>query len=140
MRNLMKIAFITFLCIFCIGCSTHIPFTTDKKERAAYPMAHFPKAYKLEDKIKVKLELYAMLDQRLAPIIEHPQTYPAILFQILHVNFETLGFVANYPQQKDKVISDTIGQVPKGEIPLLLQWDKRWGYGQYGDAFLGAVG
>lgn len=103
-------------------------------------MAHFPKAYKLEDKVKAKLELYAMLDQRLAPIIEHPQTYPAILFQMLYVNFETLGFVANYPQQKDKVISDTIGQVTKGEIPLLLQWDKRWGYGQYGDAFLGATG
>ena len=93
-------------------------------------MAHFPKAYKLEDKVKAKLELYAMLDQRLAPIIEHPQTYPAILFQMLYVNFETLGFVANYPQQKDKVISDTIGQVTKGEIPLLLHWDKRWGNGQ----------
>lgn len=86
----------------CIGCSTHIPPTTDKKERAAYPMAHFPKVYKLEDKIKAKLELYAMLDQRLAPIIEHPQTYPAILFKMLYVNFETFGFVANYPSKRIK--------------------------------------
>ncbi len=38
-----------------------------------------------------------------------------------------------YPEKKGQVFADTIGHVKKGEFPLLLQWDERWGYGNYGN-------
>ena len=35
---------------------------------------------------------------------------------------------------------DTIGEVAAGEIPLLLQWDERWGYSVYGDNMIAVNG
>lgn len=43
-----------------------------------------------------------------------------------------LEFVLEYPEKQGQVFADTIGDVEDGEIPLLLQYDQRWGYGAYG--------
>ena len=41
---------------------------------------------------------------------------------------------------KDASPADTIGEVAAGEIPLLLQWDERWGYSVYGDNMIAVNG
>lgn len=50
---------------------------------------------------------------------------------------ECAAFVDAYPENKDRTHTiDLSGEVTKGEIPLFLQWDERWGYETYGDDFL----
>ena len=36
-------------------------------------------------------------------------------------------YVKNYSKMKDASQADTSGEVAAGEIPLLLQWEERWG-------------
>ena len=60
-------------------------------------------------------------------------SYPEELIDMFSRNPDMAGYILGYPEKKGKVYSDTIGQIEKGEVPLLLQYDERWGYGFYGD-------
>ncbi len=54
---------------------------------------------------------------------------------------EAKAFVRAYPCEFDKLHNiDLSGEVQSGSIPLLLQWDKRWGYELYGDGWIGNSG
>jgi hypothetical protein len=54
---------------------------------------------------------------------------------------EAKKYVSGYPKYKDKPFdADLRLDVTKGEIPLFIQWDKRWGYQYYGDNLLGISG
>lgn len=54
---------------------------------------------------------------------------------------EASGFVRNYHKYKDIPFDADIGlNISKGEIPLFIQWDKRWGYQYYGNDLLGING
>ena len=66
-------------------------------------------------------------------ILKETDTYPEELLDMLSRNPDMLDFVEGYPEKKGQVFADTIGHVKKGEFPLLLQWDERWGYGNYGN-------
>ena len=71
-----------------------------------------------------------------------PQEYPQELLELLEQNEETYDFVENYAkredyQGKDIDLSDSISE---GDVPLLMQWDKRWGYDWYGDSMIGLAG
>lgn len=67
-------------------------------------------------------------------VAERESEYPDEILVMLANNPETLEFVKNYPEKKEGgSTADTIGEVKLGEIPLLLQWDERWGYAAYGD-------
>lgn len=79
-------------------------------------------------------------DARMREILEHPDEYPQDLLDMLSRNNEMIDFVSDYPTKKGQVYADTVGDVEKGTIPLLLQWDERWGYGQYGDGILAVCG
>lgn len=69
------------------------------------------------------------------------EEYPESLLKLLEKNPETKDFVLNYPKNKDKHEEiDLSKEVKKGEIPLFLQWDERWGYETYGDDFLALTG
>lgn len=73
--------------------------------------------------------------------IQQSEEYPESLQQLLTNNPEARQFVVDYPENKDKVISvDLSGEITKGEIPLFLQWDERWGYEFYGNDFLAVTG
>lgn len=48
--------------------------------------------------------------------------------------------MAGYPQHKHDTPADTVGEVTKGEFPLLMQWDMRWGYANYGDGLMALNG
>ena len=66
--------------------------------------------------------------------------YPKELLDMLSRNPDMEDFVMKYPEKKGHVYADTIGEVKKGTIPLLLQWDERWGYGYYGDSLVAVSG
>ena len=48
--------------------------------------------------------------------------------------------MADYPEKKDEAPAESIGEVKEGEIPLLIQWDERWGYIHYGDGIIANSG
>ena len=73
-------------------------------------------------------------------ILKNLEDYPSGLLSLLGRNAETLDFVAGYPQHKNDAPADTVGEVTKGEFPLLMQWDMRWGYATYGDGLLALNG
>lgn len=61
---------------------------------------------------------------------------------LLEKNEETLDYVAGYPERekyKNQVI-DLTQDFISGEVPLLMQWDLRWGYDSYGDSMIGLAG
>ncbi len=67
--------------------------------------------------------------------------YPKSLADLYARNEEARDFVLAYDETKgvsDKI--DVSDDVKAEEIPLFLQWDKRWGYGIYGDDFMAVEG
>ena len=62
------------------------------------------------------------------------------LRDLLENNPETVDFIKNYPSMKDNPPAGDIGEVTKGTIPHLLQWDERWGYQIYGDNMIAVNG
>ena len=62
------------------------------------------------------------------------------LRDLLENNPETVDFIKNYPSMQDNPPADDIGEVTKGVIPHLLQWDERWGYQIYGDNMIAVNG
>lgn len=79
-------------------------------------------------------------DEIVAEILGHTEEYPASLLEMLSKNEETAQFVLDYPDKKDNPPAETIGDVTRGEIPLLIQWDERWGYTTYGSGLLAVTG
>jgi len=65
--------------------------------------------------------------------------YPRSLIELLERNPETEEFVLNYPFWEKTEISIPEFENPE-EVPLLLQWDSRWGYEKYGSDFLAVTG
>lgn len=67
--------------------------------------------------------------------------YPESLAELYVRNEEARGFVMDYKDHHEKPEDiDISGEVSHGEIPLFLQWDKRWGYQFYGDDYLAVTG
>lgn len=66
---------------------------------------------------------------------------PERLLQMVISNVETIDFVADYPEQYDQRQEYSLEKEAKSEtVPLLLQWDERWGYEEYGDGLIGYTG
>lgn len=66
--------------------------------------------------------------------------YPQELIELLQKNAETEEFVLNYPLKKNKYDTDFQVDLEGDAIPLLMQWDSRWGYYKYGDNVMGLTG
>lgn len=73
-------------------------------------------------------------------LIRKSTSIPVSLIELLKKNPETADFVLNYPQLKDSAPEDSVGNIQKGIIPCLFQWDKRWGYMPYGDDIIALSG
>ena len=67
--------------------------------------------------------------------------YPEELVNFLENHMEALDFVYKYPENKDKKFSvDLSREASSNEVPLLIQWDERWGYEKYGENFIATGG
>lgn len=69
------------------------------------------------------------------------QGCPESLIELYEKNPETADFVSGYAENAGihREI-DVSGEIKEGEIPLFLQWDKRWGYETYGSNFMALNG
>lgn len=68
--------------------------------------------------------------------------YPEDMIKLLELNQEAMDYIKDYPnraQYQNQPI-DLSGDVRGGEVPLLMQWDRRWGYDAYGDDMIGLSG
>lgn len=88
---------------------------------------------------------YAGSDPRiLAFAKEHslkPSDWPSELVKLLEKNPETEEYVLNYPLLKDRQQDIDLSELTgTGSVPLLLQWDTRWGYQKYGSGMIGQTG
>lgn len=67
--------------------------------------------------------------------------WPSSLIEFLEKYPETESYVMNYPFYKDiQVPIDLTSCLGADEMPLLLQWDARWGYTQYSGELFGMSG
>ena len=65
--------------------------------------------------------------------------YPESLIDLLERNPETEEFVLNYPFRKDVAQEAFYYDLTQG-VPLMMQWDPRWGYLKYGSDVVGITG
>lgn len=67
--------------------------------------------------------------------------YPQELLDLMERNSETEDFVVNYPINKDKKFNIDLSEYKDTTtVPLLMQWDERWGYEQYGSGMIAMTG
>lgn len=86
-----------------------------------------------------KLQALASSDERYQTILNRAEEYPDNVLRMVCQNEETLNFAVDYPEKKDSEPASTVGDVTKGVVPLLIQWDRRWGYALYGSSTIVAV-
>lgn len=67
------------------------------------------------------------------------QAYPDCLFALLEENPETEEFVLHYPLREEQEI-DLSGYDLSQGVPLLMQWDQRWGHLEYGSDMVAVSG
>lgn len=67
--------------------------------------------------------------------------WPEELIDLLEKNPEATDFVLHYPIKKDlEAEIDLREHLDNIEVPLLLQWDERWGYTEYAGELMGLSG
>lgn len=86
------------------------------------------------------LAVMALVNPKVREIMANKDQYPEQLIELLKSNEETVDFVFDYLEKKDTTPADTVGEVVQGQIPLLLQWDERWGYAFYADDMIAVNG
>lgn len=80
-------------------------------------------------------------EQKLQAILNAPDQYPQALRELAEKNPEAIDFVYQYPQLHDQTPEiDLSAEAAAGTVPLLLQWDSRWGYQSYGSGLIGYTG
>lgn len=82
---------------------------------------------------------FAHQDQRVHDILDAPEAYPAAYLDLLARNSETLDFVLGYPAHHGDAPAQSLTE-PLDTVPLLLQWDMRWGYQPYGESTVAVSG
>lgn len=87
-----------------------------------------------------KLKELSKYENKINDIIDNYDKYPELLLEMLARDLDMLDFVIDYPQKFGNIYSDNVGNIKRGEIPLLIQWDERWGYGKYGDSSIAISG
>lgn len=65
--------------------------------------------------------------------------YPQSLIDLLERNPEAEDFVLSYPFREEQT-EQAFSYDPAEGVPLLMQWDKRWGYLRYGSDVVGLTG
>jgi hypothetical protein len=120
------------------------------EDTSSYPKEDTQDQTALSEKISESLaSMYQNLQQedrltdgeKLTYIEEHPEEYTEDLIALTQKNREALDYVYQYPEWKDKTWDiDLSAEAKSDQVPLLLQWDSRWGYQEYGTGLIGYTG
>ena len=79
-------------------------------------------------------------EEKLA-VIESGEDYPKKLVLMAKGNPEAIDFVYEYPSRKgERNQISLLEDMNRDGVPLLMQWDERWGYQEYGDGPMGYTG
>jgi HAMP domain-containing protein len=74
-------------------------------------------------------------------IQSHSELYPEALQERAEKNEELVEYVYNYPTLGTLTPEiDLSAQATQDTVPLLIQWDSRWGYRSYGSGLIGYTG
>lgn len=66
---------------------------------------------------------------------------PESLIELVERQSEAYDFAKDYKKYADKDLAiDISDEVKEGKIPLFIQWDKRWGYREYGGNYMALNG
>ena len=65
--------------------------------------------------------------------------YPENLIDLLERNPETEDFVLSFPLREEQELEIFAYDLSEG-VPLMMQWDKRWGYDHYGSDMIAITG
>ncbi len=98
-----------------------------------------PKLY-TEPQVAEKLLALSASSQDYKAICENMESYPKEMLAALCNNEEMLEFVRDYPQRSESAQGGFTAEEQEAAIPLLMQWDKRWGYVPYGSSCIGMSG
>ena len=124
------------------------PQTTEQEQPAAERADLSKLPASLSQDVADKLASMAASDERVAHIIntigtalgDEGEAEQVKMLKLAAEDPEAIGFVAgmadHFPADAGQAFD---GEVTKGEIPLLMQWDERWGYTTYcGSSFASA--
>lgn len=152
-RKIGFLAIILTTIFLIIGCRTYINSTTkldtEKNQMQNEMLGSFEKSPTYNElssinnnigTVQERLNKLKKQDIRINTIINNSSNYSKELIDMLSRDIDMLDFVLKYPHMKGNVGSDSVGKVTKGNIPLLLQWDDRWGYSIYGDNIIAING
>lgn len=74
-------------------------------------------------------------------LLEGNDDIPAELLELAEKNPETADFVSQYPELHDQHQAiDLSAEAQEDSVPMLLQWDTRWGYEHYGSGMIAYTG
>ncbi len=73
-------------------------------------------------------------------IFEHSEKYPELMLENLERNPEILEYVYGYPDASKETQGGLTEKEKEETCPLLMQWDSRWGYVEYGSYNIGISG
>ena len=104
---------------------------------------------------KIPEEVKSSTDPIIQSLLEKANSYPEVANMLVNIDEypielldlasrkdEIIDFVYNYPKY-DSSVNETISikkDYKKGQIPLFIQWDERWGYEKYGSEFIAING
>lgn len=98
-----------------------------------------PKIY-TSDECQKKLAKLAETSADYQKIYNNIHAYPQELLAALCSNPELLEFTLGYLNKDNNQTGGLTQEELKEKYPLLMQWDRRWGYVSYGDSCIGLDG
>lgn len=88
-----------------------------------------------EEKARAKIQAFAKANNL------SMRDYSEDLIESLAANPEKEEFILNYPLKKNTYSNQKLTEcLQQSKMPLLLQWDDRWGYYAYGNGVIGVLG
>lgn len=93
-----------------------------------------------EEEIEETLGELAAQDKQFEAIYEDRKQYPIEVLSALCNNPEMVSFVKDYLNGEKTQRGGINNEELAADIPLLLQWDARWGYAPYGESNIGMSG
>lgn len=93
-----------------------------------------------QNQVNAKLKKMAEQLPKIKEIYDNREQYSEHLLSLVCNNPEMADFVKNYNDAEHIAKGGLTRKEKMQKIPLLLQWDKRWGYVDYGDNVLGLSG
>ena len=79
-------------------------------------------------------------EETIKKIFADKTRYPDELLEMLERNPDMADFVAGYPEADRKKVGSFSQKEIEADHPLLIQYDKRWGYYKYGDSMIAVSG